>query len=83
METITKYYVKYKIDNPSCIPIIKACNGTYIIRCNCKQDAMRQGHVMNYDYIKYVKIYSVTYAKVLNASIPVKKENIFIGNIKR
>ena len=50
--------------------------------CRNKAEAMIHGNVMNYDNVKYLRIFSKTYINLFSILIPVKKTIIFSGNIK-
>lgn len=83
MKTMTKYYIRYKTRagrvNPF-NPVIKST--TYTITCQNKKEALNQGNVMNYDNVKYLRIFSKTYINLFSIHIPVKKTILFSGNIK-
>lgn len=83
MKTMTKYYIRYKTRagrvNPFS-PVIKST--TYTISYQDEKEAMNQGNVMNYDNVKYLRIFSKTYINLFSIHIPVKKTILFSGNIK-
>ena len=85
MEKETKYFVKYKIRPTITIPfqyILGNRTHSFTITCQNKKEALNQGNVMNYDNVKYLRIFSKTYINLFNIYIPVKKTILFSGNIK-
>ena len=85
MEKDTKYFVKYKIRPTVAMPyshVLGNRTTCFTITCRDEKEAMHHGNVMNYDNVKYLRIFSKTYVKLFNVRIPVKKTILFTGNIK-
>lgn len=85
MEKDTRYFVKYKIRPTITIPyqyILGNRTQCFTITCWDEKEAMTHGNVMNYDNVRYLRIFSKTYVKLFNVRIPVKKTILFTGNIK-
>lgn len=85
MEKDTRYFVKYKIRPTITIPFsynLGHKTQSFTMMCRDKAEAMIHGNVMNYDNVKYLRIFSKTYINLFSILIPVKKTIIFSGNIK-
>lgn len=85
MEKETKYFVRYKINPKSAIPFqyrLGYGTQTFTMQCHDKRDAMRQGYVIDYGNVRYLRIFSKTYVKVLNINILIKKTILFSTDIK-